>query len=89
MPVGFIFGYGTIQELQLKRCVGTPLCDMQVLGGLSFFFNMPHINTARTDAGSSASFLTVQSENFKRLLVNFVEDENIIAENCLIEFQVS
>jgi hypothetical protein len=57
-----------------------------VLNSLAFFFDMPQMASASTPLHSMASLLTVSKQALSQLLVNFQEEEQIMAENCLAEY---
>eukprot|EP00241_Pyramimonas_parkeae_P014738 CAMPEP_0114294822 /NCGR_PEP_ID=MMETSP0059-20121206/10338_1 /TAXON_ID=36894 /ORGANISM="Pyramimonas parkeae, Strain CCMP726" /LENGTH=1092 /DNA_ID=CAMNT_0001416639 /DNA_START=137 /DNA_END=3415 /DNA_ORIENTATION=+ len=57
------------------------------LGELAFFFNIRHINTARTMSNAFVIVLTLHRDQFQQLIRNFQEDESVMAENCFASFE--
>jgi len=60
-----------------------------VIGQLSFFFQIPHINSAATAANSVANLLSLEQMAFRSHIVNYKPDENTIAENCLSMYETT
>jgi hypothetical protein len=71
------------EEMSTSEKVSEP---GEVLGQLSFFFQIPHINTASTLADSAVNLLSLEQQAFTALKMNFRDDENTIAENCLVTY---
>jgi len=60
-----------------------------VIGQLSFFFQIQHINSAATAADSVANLLSLEQMAFRSHIMNYKPDENTIAENCLSTYEIT